>query len=118
MTGMKKKVMKRIPVLPTNSPTVLQLPQRIVWPEGSEPHVTKRVPMMKMKNTSSPSLAGPGLLRRLLRGLLRGRLRLGAGRLLRAPDLVEGRQSGEARGVAQVFLDAEELVVLGDAVGT
>src|SRR5213082_1180874 len=32
------------------------------------------------------------------------------------PKLVEGRESGEAGRAAQVFLDAEELVVLGDAV--
>src|SRR5215207_9249144 len=58
---------------------------------------------------------------RLLRGLLRGllpacRLRRGARGTGGAFELVEGREAGEARGVAQVFLDAEELVVLGDAV--
>ena len=54
MTGMKKSVTKRMPVLLTNSPTVPQFPQRICRPEGSEPHVTKRVPMMKMKNNVNP----------------------------------------------------------------
>ena len=53
MTGMKKKVMKRIPFLLMNSATVPQLPQRICWPEGSEPHVTKRVPTRKMKNNAA-----------------------------------------------------------------
>ena len=56
MMGMKKKVMKRIPVLPKNCPTVSQFPQRITWPEGPEPHVTKRVPTTKMKNNPAPLL--------------------------------------------------------------
>src|SRR5947209_6166795 len=36
---------------------------------------------------------------------------------LPATELIEGREAGEARRAAQVFLDAEQLVVLGDAVG-
>ncbi len=54
MTGMKKRVMKRMPFFSMNSPTVPHLLQRICIREGSSPQVTKRVPMMKMKNTAAP----------------------------------------------------------------
>jgi hypothetical protein len=52
MMGMKKNVMNRIPVLLVNWPTVPHFPQRNICPDDSEPHVTKRVPMRKMKNIS------------------------------------------------------------------
>src|SRR3989440_5190382 len=39
-----------------------------------------------------------------------------AGRRLPSSGLTEGREAGEARRAAQVFLDAKKLVVLGDAV--
>ena len=55
---MKKKVTKRIPVLLTNSATVPHCPQLICRPDGSEPHVTKRVPTMKMKNKACPLPSG------------------------------------------------------------
>jgi len=54
VTGMKKRVMKRMPFFSMNSPTVPHLLQRICIREGSLPQVTKRVPMMKMKNTADP----------------------------------------------------------------
>ena len=51
MTGMKKSVMKRMPFLSMNSPTVPHCPQRICLPDAAEPQVTKRHPII---NTASP----------------------------------------------------------------
>ncbi len=54
-TGMmKKSVTNLMPLLPTKLPTIPHCEQRIDGPNGPEPQVKNRVPMMKMKNIWTP----------------------------------------------------------------
>src|SRR2546421_1514676 len=124
MTGMtKKSVMKLMPFLSWKLATVPQRPQRICCGVSPEPHVKKCVPMMKkqfMLASCCLTLCLALTLRRprLLRCVLTTRCSLRCARFrTRLFELIERGTTGEARGRAQVCFDAQELIVLGDAVG-